>query len=180
MRVHSAFLSLWPWLLTFDLDIQTRTSEGPNTSSCKSIQPFPNIWCVNKIKKSQTALKQNLTCVRKKNRQSSEVRPNFQTEVPLFLKISECPYNTMLGNRWQLLYQRKQTSSIHSAVLIQYRPVTDGRTDKQRATAYTGAIHMRCIYVAWMNKLESSGKSAHLCQDWSYSATQMNFIDFIR
>jgi len=34
----------WPWPLTFDLDLQTRLSEGPNTSSvwicCKSVQQF--------------------------------------------------------------------------------------------------------------------------------------------
>jgi len=65
--VPSAFLSLVT--LTFDLDIQTRPSEGPNTSnlwiSRKSVQRFPRYVMhkqkTNKqTKKSQTALKQNL------------------------------------------------------------------------------------------------------------------------
>jgi len=58
------FLSLVT--LTFDLDIQTRPSEGPNTNSsslqiwCKSVQQFRDISCANK-KKSAPAPKQNLT-----------------------------------------------------------------------------------------------------------------------
>jgi len=40
-----AFLFLSLMSLAFDFDIQTRPSEGPNTSSlyiwCKSVQPFP-------------------------------------------------------------------------------------------------------------------------------------------
>ena len=59
--VHSAFLSLVT--LTFDLDIQTRPSEGPNPSSLwisrKSVQRFPR-YLIHKQKKLHTALKQNL------------------------------------------------------------------------------------------------------------------------
>jgi len=116
------FCAWWPWPLTFELDLQTCPSEGPNTSSGlwiwhKSVQPFPRhwchlllhdsavfrflslvtltfdldsqtvtrpcegsntssvwIWCISvqrfsrylrhKQKKSQTTLKQNLTCMR--------------------------------------------------------------------------------------------------------------------
>jgi len=52
-------------ILTFDLDIQIRPSEGPNTSSLwiwrKSVQPFPR-YMVHKQKSKQkvTALKQNI------------------------------------------------------------------------------------------------------------------------
>jgi len=57
MGVHSTFLFLVT--LTFDLDIQTRPSEGPNTSFVriwrKSVQPFPR-YLIHK-QKSQTALK---------------------------------------------------------------------------------------------------------------------------
>jgi len=46
------FCPWWPWPLTFDLDIQTRSSEGPDTSSVwiwrKSVQQFPNISYTNK------------------------------------------------------------------------------------------------------------------------------------
>jgi len=46
--------------LTFDLNVQTRPSEGPNTSTlwmwCKSVQQNKDIWGRNK-KKSQTPLK---------------------------------------------------------------------------------------------------------------------------
>ena len=42
------FCFQWPWSLTFDLDLQTRPSEGPNTSSVwiwrKSVQRFPRYF----------------------------------------------------------------------------------------------------------------------------------------
>jgi len=44
MGCTALFCPWWPWYLTFDLDIQTRPSEGPNTSSLwiwhKSVQRF--------------------------------------------------------------------------------------------------------------------------------------------
>jgi len=50
--------------LTFDLDIQTRPSEWPNTSSLwiwrKSVQPFQRYLIHKQTKKWQTAPKQNL------------------------------------------------------------------------------------------------------------------------
>jgi len=52
------FLSLVT--LTFDLDIQSRPSDGPSTSSVwiwrKSVQRFPR-YCIHKRNKSQTATK---------------------------------------------------------------------------------------------------------------------------
>jgi len=48
------FLSLWPWPLTFDLDIQTLPCERPNTSSLwiwrKSVQRFPRFEAQTKKK----------------------------------------------------------------------------------------------------------------------------------
>jgi len=42
------FCPWWPWPLTFDLDIQTHPSEGPNTSSLwiwrKCVQRFPRYF----------------------------------------------------------------------------------------------------------------------------------------
>jgi len=67
MVVHSAFCLWWPWLLTFDLDIQNRLSDGPNTRlPCEfGAHPFSasrDIW-LTKTKNSQAALKQNLRMV---------------------------------------------------------------------------------------------------------------------
>ena len=53
-RVHIAFFV--PGDLTFDLNLQTRPSEGPNTSSLwilrKSVQPFPR-YLSDKLKKQE-------------------------------------------------------------------------------------------------------------------------------
>ena len=63
MGVHSAFLSLVT--LTFDLDIQTHLSEGPNTSSLwiwrKSFSGFRDIWFTNKQTKQVTDSAKNRT-----------------------------------------------------------------------------------------------------------------------
>jgi len=57
------FSPWWPWLLTFDLDLQTRPSEGTNTSSVwiwrKSVQRFPRLSY--RDKKVTDSTKQNLT-----------------------------------------------------------------------------------------------------------------------
>ena len=57
-----AFLAWWPWALTFDLDLQTRPSEGPNTSSlwiwCKSVQRSPRYFIHNKKTQIDGAKKQ--------------------------------------------------------------------------------------------------------------------------
>ena len=56
MGVHSAFLSLVTGDFTFDPDIQTHPSQGPNMYFLwiwrKSVQRFP-IWFTNKVKKQK-------------------------------------------------------------------------------------------------------------------------------
>jgi len=48
MAEKCRFCPWWPWPLTFDLDLQTRPSQGPNTSSVwswpKSVQRFPRYF----------------------------------------------------------------------------------------------------------------------------------------
>jgi len=78
--VHSVFHPRWPWPLTFDLDIQTRFSNGSHTSSAgiwhKSIEQFPRylIHKQEKQKSHRQCKKQNLTqyavyCVRNQEKQ---------------------------------------------------------------------------------------------------------------
>ena len=58
---------------------------------------------------------------------SPEFRTKFQREVPLFLDISEFPFNTVYDG-WKEAHMPK-TRSIRSAVSIEHRLVTDGQTD---------------------------------------------------
>ena len=51
----------------------------------------------------------------------------FQREVPLFLEITEFPFNTVQDG-WKEAHTPKN-SSTRSAVSIEHRLVTDGRTD---------------------------------------------------
>jgi len=57
---------------------------------------------------------------------SPEFRTKFQREVPLFLEITEFPFITVYGE-WKESHMPK-TSLIRSAVLVELRLVTDGRT----------------------------------------------------
>ena len=59
---------------------------------------------------------------------SPEFRTKFQREVPLFLAITEFPFNIAAGSWWKEAYMTK-TSSIRSAVSIERRLVTDTDTD---------------------------------------------------
>jgi len=70
---------------------------------------------------------------------SPDFRTKFQREVPLFLEITEFPLNTMYGG-WKEA-QMSKTSSIRSAVSIEHRLVTDGRT--QAHGQYRGCIASR-------------------------------------
>ena len=56
-----------------------------------------------------------------------EFTTKFQREVPLFLEITEFPFSTVYDG-WKEAHMPK-TSSIRSAVLVELRLVTDGRTD---------------------------------------------------
>ena len=56
---------------------------------------------------------------------SPDFRIKFQREVPLFLEITEFPFNTV-QDRWKEAHMPK-TSSIRSAVSIEHRLVTDRR-----------------------------------------------------
>jgi len=58
---------------------------------------------------------------------SPEFRTKFQREVPLFLEITEFPFNTV-SDGWKEAHVPK-ISSIRSAVSIEHRLVTDRRTD---------------------------------------------------
>jgi len=54
-------------------------------------------------------------------------------EVPLFLKVHEFPYNTVLDSSKEVLVPK--TSPIRSTVSIEHRLVTD--TDRHRSIAST-------------------------------------------
>jgi len=58
------FCLWWPWLLTFDFDIETRPSHWPNTPSVwiwrKSVQPFPR-YLIHKQKTYHTQIAKNRT-----------------------------------------------------------------------------------------------------------------------
>jgi len=76
--VHCTFLSWWPWPFTSDLDIQTRPSEGPNTSSlwiwCKCVQPFQRYLIHKQTNKKVTNSAKNrtlLACGNKRQRLSN-------------------------------------------------------------------------------------------------------------
>jgi len=75
---------------------------------------------------------------------SPEFWTNFQREVPLFLEITEFPFNTVL-NRWKKAHMPK-TNSIRSTVSIENRLVTDRQTEDGRrpmastADAYHSAV----------------------------------------
>jgi len=53
--------------------------------------------------------------------------PKFQREAPLFLEIPEFPFNTIQDNL--RVASVPKSRSIRSTVSIQYRLVTDGRTN---------------------------------------------------
>jgi len=57
---------------------------------------------------------------------SPEFRTKFQREVPLFLEITEFPFNTVLEG-WKEAHMPK-TSSIRSAVSIEHQLVTERQT----------------------------------------------------
>jgi len=58
------FCPWWPWPLTFDLDLQTRPIDGPNTSSLwiwrKSVQRFPRYFIHKQKNTDWRRQKQNL------------------------------------------------------------------------------------------------------------------------
>jgi len=60
---------------------------------------------------------------------SPEFRPQFQREVPLFLEITEFPFNTVYDG-WKEAHKLKP-KSIRSAVSIEHRLVTERRTARQ-------------------------------------------------
>ena len=78
-----------------------------------------------------------------RNFQSPEFRTKFQREVPLFLEITEFPFNTVNAGRVKETHMPK-TSSIRSSVLIKHRfdktPTCDRRTQTQAHGQYRGCI----------------------------------------
>jgi len=66
---------------------------------------------------------------------SPEFRTKFQREVPLFLEITEFPFNTVYDG-WKEAHMPK-TSSIRPSVSIEHRLMTDGQTDRHRPMAST-------------------------------------------
>jgi len=79
----------------------------------------------------------------KQNFRSPEFCTHFQREVPLFLKIREFSFNTVKDRQNEA--PMPTTSSIHSAVSIEHRLVTDTdrqtdrQTDRYRVIASNGA-----------------------------------------
>jgi len=63
----------------------------------------------------------------KENFQSPEFGTKFQREVPLFLELTEFPFDTVQDG-WKEAHMPK-TSSIRLTVLVELRLVTDGQTD---------------------------------------------------
>ena len=81
---NAVFLSLWPWPLIYDLDIQTCPSDGSETSSLwiwrKSVQRFP-IYFIHKQKRHSSA--QNRTL-------SSSLRAVISRKYALAVKRDRC------------------------------------------------------------------------------------------
>jgi len=86
----------------------------------------------------------------KRNFLSPEFGANVLREV---LEVPEFPFNTVYGGG---------SSSIRSAVSIELRLVTDGRTDGHRAIASTRAARSRCRFGAhWFGSKEHGGPDPH-------------------
>ena len=64
-----------------------------------------------------------------RNCRSPEFGIKFQTEVPQFLEIPKCPYNTVMWERWKEAAV-PNTCSIRPVVSMPYRLVADRRTDR--------------------------------------------------
>jgi len=84
------------------------------------------VGVVNKLDRRRDLLKTRSTT---KLSLGPEFGTKFQREVPLFLEMPEFPYNTVY-DIWKKVSVLK-TSSILPVVSVQYRLVTDGRTDGQ-------------------------------------------------
>ena len=95
-KCQTPFCPWWPWPLTFNFDLQTRPSEGPNTSSlwiwCKSVQWFSRYFTY-KERSHRQRRKQNLT----QFTVSGEKVLPFAVEVKLVLFGVVSLWNSFLG-----------------------------------------------------------------------------------